>query len=167
MACHLVFRSVTLSKHNDIQPNFKDGDIHRRTPSQSTHLFGIAVSHAWVYDLMCITLLTILRSKREMQTCLKMCWMVQMNMCTSWWHTSARCYTLLELGRFGTGAPTSTIINTSQWFSSLGAWRDLWSCVGKCKPCSKVFRSHIISKPSLHLMCMNVHCSLCPIVLLT
>ena len=78
-----------------------------------------------------------------------------MNMCTSWWHTSARCYTLLEVGRFNTGAPTSTIINTSQWFPSLGAWTHLWSCVGKFKPCSEAFRLHITSKTSLHLMCMK------------
>ena len=43
---------------------------------QSTHIFGIAVAHAWVYNLMCIPLLTILPSKREMQTLLDMCWMV-------------------------------------------------------------------------------------------
>ena len=49
-----------------------------------------------------------------------------MNMCTSLWHTSARCYTLLAFGRFATYAPTSTPIGTSQWFPSLGAWPHLW-----------------------------------------
>ena len=43
---------------------------------QSTHLSGIAVAHAWVYNLMCIPLLTFLPSKREMHTLLEMCWIV-------------------------------------------------------------------------------------------
>ena len=64
------------AKHRDIQLNFKGDDIHNYTTSQSTDLSGIAVSHAWVYNLMCIPLLTILHSKREMLTCLDMCWMV-------------------------------------------------------------------------------------------
>ena len=43
---------------------------------QSTHLFGLAVAHAWVYNLMCIPLLTFLPSKREMHTLMDMCWIV-------------------------------------------------------------------------------------------
>ena len=49
-----------------------------------------------------------------------------MNMCTSLWHTSARCYTLLAFCRLDTDAPTSAPIGTSQWFPSLGAWTHLW-----------------------------------------
>ena len=65
-----------LKKHKDIQVNFKGDDIHKHTTPQSTHLFGIAVAHAWVYNLMCIPLLAFLPSKREMHTLLEMCWIV-------------------------------------------------------------------------------------------
>ena len=73
-----------LKKHKDIQVHFKGDDIHKHTTPQPTHLSGIAVEHAWVYNLMCIPLLTVLPSKREMHTLLDMCWIVYMNMCTSW-----------------------------------------------------------------------------------
>ena len=78
-----------------------------------------------------------------------------MNMCTSWWHTSARCYTLLAFCRLDTDAPTSAPIGTSQWFSSLGLEHI-------CEDCLQVdtffigFRLHIISKPTLYLMCLKL-----------
>ena len=47
------------------------------TPPLSQHsFFGSAMSHAWVYNLMYIPLLTVLPSKREMQTLLDMSWLV-------------------------------------------------------------------------------------------
>ena len=55
---------------------FKVDDIHKDTSPQSTQLFGIAISQPWVYNLMCMPLLTVLHFKREMQSCLDMCWMV-------------------------------------------------------------------------------------------
>ena len=125
------------------------------TTNQSTHLFCLAVSHAWVYNLSCTPLLTILHSRREMHTWLRMCWMVSMIICTSWWHTSSRCYTLLAFGRFDSGAPTSTFINTSQWFPSLVAWTHLWSLLAHVHLFRGV-RLHVISNPILHLMCLKL-----------
>ena len=78
-----------------------------------------------------------------------------MNMCTSLWHTSARCYTLLAFGRFATDAPTSTPIGTSQWFPRLGAWTHLWILFAIAHLVRGV-RAHFISQPILHLMCLNL-----------
>ena len=76
-------------------------------------------------------------------------------MCTSLWHTSARCYTLLAFGRFATDSPTSTPIGTSQWFPSLGAWTHLWRLFANAYIFRGV-RPHVISKPILYLMCLKV-----------
>ena len=74
MTPHL--QKCKLKKTQDRQFNFKGDDIHKHTTPQSTHIFGIAIAHAWVYNLRCIPLLTILHSKEEMQPFLEMCWMV-------------------------------------------------------------------------------------------
>ena len=78
-----------------------------------------------------------------------------MMICTSWWHTSARCYTLLAVDRFDSGAPTSAHIGTSQWFPSLVAWTHLWSLLAHVHLFRGV-RLHVISNPILHLMCLKL-----------
>ena len=133
---HLSYRNLhetysssvqSQAKHRYSQLNFKVDDIHKYTTSQSTQLFGIAISQPWVYNLMCMPLLTVLHFKREMQSCLDMCWMVLIKICKGWWDTSANCYSFLGFPMIDSSAPTSKDIGNSQWFSRLGSWTHLWS----------------------------------------
>ena len=78
-----------------------------------------------------------------------------MMICTSWWHTSARCYTLLAFGRLAREAPTSASIGTSQWFPSLGLEHICEDCL-QVHTLFRGFRPHIISKPTLYLMCLKL-----------
>ena len=78
-----------------------------------------------------------------------------MMICTSWWHTSARFYTLLASCRLDTDAPTSASIGTSQWFSSLGLEHIFEDCL-QVHTLFRGFRPHIISKPTLYLMCLKL-----------
>ena len=77
-----------------------------------------------------------------------------MNMCTSWWHTSARCYTLLAFCRFAPGAPTSAPIGTSQWSPSLGLEHICEDCL-HMHPILRGVRPQFISKPILDLRCVK------------
>ena len=78
-----------------------------------------------------------------------------MMICTSWWHTSARCYTLLAFCRLDTDAPTSAPIGTSQWFSSLGLEHICEDCL-QMQTFFRGVRAHFISQPILHLMCLKL-----------
>ena len=98
------------------------------SPPLSQHSFLAVQFHMHGCTILCAYLCwQSYLSKREMQTLLDICWMVWMNMCTGFWHTSARGYTLLAFVRSDTDAPTSAVIGTSHWFPSLGAWSYLWS----------------------------------------
>ena len=116
---------------------------------------GIAVSDALVYNLMYMPLLTVIHYKREKQSCLERCWMVSINMCTSWWHTSAKCYTFLELhGLTQVHQPLQTLAIANDF--QVWDLEHISEVVWQLKTIFRGFRHHIISNPSLHLSCLKV-----------
>ena len=145
----------TQAKHRDIQLNFKVDYIHKYTTSQSRDLLGIAVSDALVYNLMYMPLLTVIHYKREKQSCLERCWMVSINMCTSWWHTSAKCYTVLELqGLTQVHQPLQTLAIANDF--QVWDLEHISEVVWQLKTIFRGFRPHTIPNPSLHLMCFKM-----------